>query len=71
MRQAVAGRHGQQDPSQVESVEKLIGRVHPLAVAQEGEVEVSAVGDHAAVSHEFDELAHHLFHLGRELDVAV
>ena len=62
MRQAVAGRHRQHDPRQVEGVEQFVPG-SGLAIDQEGQIERATMRDDGAVTDEVDDLRQHL--LGR------
>src|ERR1700693_577407 len=70
VRQAVAGRHRQHDPGEVERVEELIAPI-TSAVDQEGQVEVATVCDHAAVADEIDQLGEYLLWRWRRRDIGI
>jgi len=70
VRQAVAGRHRQHDPGEVERVEELIALI-ASAVDQERQVEVATVCDHAAVADEIDQLGQDLLGTRRRRHIGV
>ena len=72
MWQAVAGRHREKDPGQVQRIEELVWLAGAVAVDQIGEVEVPAVGHDRTVPDEVDELSDHHIRVGRRrhIDIA-
>src|SRR5438034_6719889 len=64
MWQAVAGRHREKDPGQVQRIEELVWLAGAVAVDQIGEVEVPAVGHDRTVPDEVDELSDHHIRVG-------